>query len=422
MTRFLRFASAALVLVGVVAAASAQAASNKPYTANVRLESASNSNTFRLTLTNDPKASQSLGSANFTLPPNFTAPDGTAAISNVSSGGFSVSVASNIVEFRATSSATALGKGASVYADVTVTVPGAAQCTNAAWTVEAKQSNDFSGTPGNDMTLGAASDLTPLASFEFGTIQTVLPGSIAVPQILTNAAAPLGITALDTCGNPDSDYTGATLAPLSTLDPPRLVNATFSALTWTTAANGDRVGSATLTPVDVEPADQVVVTDPSTQITAVSNSFDVVEKICAVTGTACRWSNSKNTITATSTVGQSNGNGPASLGLGFRPLGTTCTVSGTVKASFGDGIQIVPLNYSGTYTIVLVYAKSVSGNGPASGFSVCKSTDDGVTWAALATCGKTPVAPCADPTRTSTGALQITLYLNPGDPLSGGFS
>jgi len=83
MRRFLRFASAGLVLIGVIAAATAQAAGNtKPYTANVRVENALTPNTFRLTLTNDPKAQQALGSANFTLPAHFSAPDGTSAISN----------------------------------------------------------------------------------------------------------------------------------------------------------------------------------------------------------------------------------------------------------------------------------------------------------------------------------------------------
>jgi hypothetical protein len=254
-------------------------------------------------------------------------------------------------------------------------------------------------------------------------IETVLePGDIHVPQILVNTSAPISVTALDTCGNPDGDYSGATLAP----DPAgRLANATFSSLTWATNNAGARVGSASFTPKDVEVQDNIKVTDPVSQISATSpNTFDVVEKICAVTGTTCTWSNKKGDITATSTVGASSG-GTASLGLGFRSLNATCTIAGKAVQSVGDGIQIVPLNYSsgGIYTVTLTYAKSLAPSGPASGFNVCKNTDPngGGTWVPIPQCGKVPVAPCADPTKTTTGALQVTLYLEPGDPFSGGF-
>lgn len=424
MRRFLRLALAGLGLVGIVAVVSAQAAGNtKPYTANVRVESAATPNTFRLSLTNDPKAQQSLGSANFTLPPNFSAPQGPVPAANVSSPNFNVTVVGNIVQFRATSSSTSLAAGATVYADVTVTIPASPNCTTGAWTVQAKQSNDFSGAPGNFMSLSPASDLTPLGSFVFAPIVTALPGGVNVPQILTNTAAPIGITALDTCGNPDSDYSGATLAPLAA-NPARLVNAAFTGLSWSGGGNTARTGSATMTPTDVEVLDNVVVSDPTTQISQTSNSFDVVEKICAVSGSTCTWSNKKGTITATSTVGASNG-GTASLGLGFRSVNAVCTIAGKATGSIGDLVQIVPLNYSagGTYTVTLTYAKSIAPNGPASGFNVCKNSDPdgGGTWSPIAPCARVPVAPCALTTKVSGGALQVTLYLEPGDPLSGGF-
>ena len=417
MRRFLRLAFVGLCLVGVVAVVSAQAAGNtKPYTANVRVENASDPNTFRLTLTNDPKAQQTLGSANFTLPANFTA----SSVSNISSANFNVTIVGNVVQFRATSSSTALAAGGMVYADVTVSIPAAPNCTNAAWTVQAKQSNDFSGAPGNFMTLNPASDLTPLGSFVVQKIQTVLSPNVSVPQILTGAAAPISIAALDTCGNPDADYSSGTVAP--TVDTPsRLVNASFSPLQWSGGS-----ASATLTPKDVEVQDSLTVSDATTGISQESNMFDVVQKICALSGTTCQWSNGKGTITATSTVGQGNGNGTVSLGLGFRSTSAVCNIAGKATNSVGDLIQIVPLNYAagGTYTVTLTYAKSLAPNGPATGFNVCKNTDpNGAgTWVPLAQCGKVPVAPCAQPTKIAGGALQVVLYLDPGDPVSGGFS
>src|SRR3954462_4645540 len=127
MKRFgsLRNAVAVLALCGLVAAAvavaSAQAASSKPYTANVH-QTLNTPGSFTLTLTNDPKASQSLGSANFTAPAGFA----LGAVSNITSSGlttdFNVTVVGRVVQFRAKSSATALGKGQSVSADVAVTI------------------------------------------------------------------------------------------------------------------------------------------------------------------------------------------------------------------------------------------------------------------------------------------------------------
>src|SRR2546421_512455 len=136
MQRFgsLRNAVAVLALCGLVAAAvavaSAQAAASKPYTANVH-QTLNTPGSFTLTLTNDPKASQSLGSANFTAPPGFLL--GAVSIPGGTDGpGFNVTVAGNVVQFRAKSSAQALGKGQTVSADITVT-GGIAGCASAIW-------------------------------------------------------------------------------------------------------------------------------------------------------------------------------------------------------------------------------------------------------------------------------------------------
>lgn len=420
--------SAGILIVAAIAiaiaAATAQATPNKPYTANVH-QTLNASGSFTLTLSNDAHASQSLGSANFTAPAGFV----LGAVSNpggTDATGFNYSIAGNVVQFRAKSSQTALGAGQTVSIDVTVT-GGIAGCASSRWSVESKQSNDFSGTPGNDLTLNPASDLTPLGSFAFAPVESVVgatDGPLHVPQILVNQAAPISITALDTCGNVDTDYSGGQFV-LGT----GLADAAFAPLSWSGGT-----GTSSVTPHTVEVHDQFSIQDGPSGISATSVStnssptFDVVQTICAGAGSSCVWPdpNGKSPITATSKVpGDSNGH--ASLGLGYKALanGVTC---GGIGAPVGDSIYIDPFNYSGPFTVVLTYPKSLAPKGPASSTVTCKDVGvDGngnTMWSrtAIPPCGNTPAAPCADAANIQGGALQITLYLRPTDPHTVGFT
>jgi hypothetical protein len=291
--------------------------------------------------------------------------------------------------------------------------------------VAAKQSNDFSGAPGNFLQQNlAGSDMTPLGSFVFAPVETVVAaadGPLHVPQIVVNQAAPISITALDTCGNVDADYSGGTFGLVTGLALPD-----FSGLTWSGGT-----GSATVTPVTVEVGDQFSITDATSGISANSVStspkttFDVVQTICAKAGTVCVWPDKNKPITATSTVpGDSNGH--ASLGLGYKPFKNSDACG--VGAPIGDSIYIDPYQYTQPYTIVITYAKSLAPKGPASNTVTCKDVgvdqNGNTIWSrtAIPPCGNTPAAPCAQAANVQGGALQITLYLNPGDPHSGGFS
>jgi len=430
MRRFLRFATAGLVLIGVIAAASAQAASSKPYTANVRVENASDPNTFRLTLTNDPRASQSLGSANFTLPANFTA----GAVSNISSNGFTVTVSGNVVQFRATSSSTALGKGGTVFADVTVGIPTGDSCSSATWSVEAKQSNDFSGQPGNAMTLGP-SDLTPLGSFAIDPIGTV--ADALFPTVLTTASpdfTPFGFntTALDTCGHVKTSYSGAAL------DYSFLTNATFFSVSAnkniTKAAYGSTAWSGGVADVNVSPVltetpNSLTVTDPVTGITKTSNVFDVVDLACTSQSAQCVWQNSSKKITATTTPPGQTG---SSIGIGFNDAITgTFSCGGRTTAIGGSIMNFAPHDLPAgqtTYVVTLTFTKQASGTGPASGFVVCLVDSMPTTtgdWNVSPTpdCPTSPTAanaPCVlDKKRISGGQLQIILFLDQSDPWGG---
>jgi len=431
MRKAARYGGSVGVLVAVaiavaIAAATAEATPNKPYTANVH-QTLNTANSFDLTLSNDPKASQSLGSANFTPPAGLTV---TGVTTPTPKAGWSVSVdTAGVVEFRSSSSSTALGAGGTVTATVTVSKTTACTATagSATWHVDARQSNDFSGAPGNFMQFDAThSDMTPLGSYTFGPVESIQTAPdttlIHVPQILVNQATSFNITALDTCGNVDADYTGGAFV-LGT----GLADATFSALNW----SGGSV-TASVTPKTVEVGDVFSIKDGLTGISANSVStdgkptFDVVQTICAGGGVSCEWKDpSGNGMKANSTVNGDN-NGHASLGLGFKPFKNSDAC--TVGAPIGDSIYIDPYQYTQPYTIVITYPKSLAPKGPASNTVTCKDVgvdqSGNTIWSrtAIPPCGNTPAAPCADAENIQGGALQVTLYLRPGDPHTGGFT
>lgn len=437
-----RNAAAVVILGGLVAAvvavATAQAApSKKNYTVVVAVTKPAagdpvNPKNFTVTIKNDPSSNTTLGSANVTLPTGFTADSASTSQlgwSNLTS----IATDSNgtsTVQLRSDASSHALAVGASMTVSVHVSLPASLPTTgcNATWSSTAKQSNDYLGTNNWFTLLGSpSSDLQPLGSFVFSPVQsTVGPNNaqVPVPQILTTPpagnATQIRIQALDTCGNPDLDYSGATLNKEAGFG---LVNATFSNLTWSTTG-GLRVGSATLSPVDVEVGDQFTVNDPTTGIFAKSSStggrptFDVVETICSA-GQTCNWNDKNNPIKSTSTVPGDAG----ALGLGYQPFSSTSVTCGTTSYTpVGDIVRIDPYNYAtgSTLIVVITYDKSLVGTGPASSLNVCKTTDNGSTWLTLAACSNTPVAPCVDVAKVSGGNFQATLYLNPADPGAGG--
>jgi hypothetical protein len=418
MNRFSSFKNAAAVVVlggiiaAVVAVATASAASNKPYTANVH-QTLNTPGSFTLTLSNDPNASQSLGSANFTAPAGFVL-GAVTGIGGTGGSGFNVTLAGNVVQFRAKSSSQALAKGKTVSADVTVTSLGA--CSTATWTVEAKQSNDFSGQPGNDMTLGSSSDLTPLGSFEIADIGTPIavdPGF--TPAILLQKYTSSTV-AYDTCHNVKANYTGADLTHHG------LTGATISpatSLSW----NGG-TGKVDITPAYSETNNTITVKDGTTGITDTSNLFDTQQKICTLADASdCAWQNNNGSIKANASKPTTG-----SLGVGFDPVANvTWSCGGNPLGN--TVITIAPHDVgSGDYQVTITYAKSVSGSGNANAFAVCESIDNGASFQQLQACSSypTPVPPAqlpdcvVDQKRVTGGALQIILNLDPHDPYVGG--
>jgi hypothetical protein len=428
------FVVAALLLAALVAViGSAQAApQTKVFASEVRLTDATTSaNTFTLMLTNISK-NNVVGSANFTAPTGFTVAAASQAV--LSSGNRPWTVTSDgttgLVKFRADSSSDTLKPGQSVQASVSnVTIPSG--CTIAAWTVDAKQSNDFSSAAGNAIQpdLGK-SDLVPLGSFAVSPEILTVKGGQSIPAIETDEPFTWTATAKDTCGQTKSNYSGVT----ASLVPTGLTDATpkpLDELNWTSG-----VGTVTFTPTVTETGNRLKVADSVTKVNASSTSgtdasnttiefFDVTDTIC-VPGQSepCEWKGGKNDgITAHSDSPPAGAN----LGIGFNGSSApfeNFLCDGGSAGLLGDAVvNINPRGYGlNRFTVEITYAKSISGNKPASQFTICTSKTGLInSWTTAPECtNPVTVTPClSTKKRTTGGDLLVILTFSQNDPWGG---
>ena len=420
--------AAALIITALVAViGSAQAAPQKKvFNATVDVQTltglTSTSARLRLTLSNDASSNQTLGSANFVPPTGVTVDAGALTASRT---GWNATTVGNVVQFRSTSNP--LTVSTNVSTDVNVTI-NATTCSNATWTAFAKQSNDFSGS-GNDFAAGTATNRRPLGSFVIDDVETVVaaePDDLHVPQILTNTDEVVHVTPYDICGDVYSNY-GTSVGRTSTFvagpaSPPRLVGAGSLSINWTS-------GTTTLNPKVVETGDLLSISDalstPGVSISATSNEFDVVEKLCTVLDDTCHWNNGNNKIQ----VDAAPPTDPdASLGIGFVDDDSFDCDGGT-SALGGQLIYINPRDYpsgSAGQFVDITYDKTVPGtSGNAANFGSCISKDNGASWDPVPTCtSSTPPlteAPCILSPRRVQGNLVLTLFFDPfADPVHGG--
>jgi hypothetical protein len=417
-------------LVAVIGAAQA-APSTKIYDATVRVVTAPTL-TLQLTLTNAAGSRQTLGSANFMAPGGLNVVD--VVPGSVTDPDFTVTKDGNTVRFRST---VALKRTEFVSANVQVSTT--AGCTNATWTAQAKQSNDFSGT-GNDFSAGSSTNLRPLGSLAIEDIETVddpttpdVVEELFVPQIHVSRSAPIDVSAKDICDLPYTNYgriygASATLAPVEDV-PPRLEDATFTPLEWAEGVGTDAgTGSASVTPDDVEAGDQLLLSDQFTDIEATSNVFDVVEKLCTHLNESCQWSNGNGRINANASAPpEPTGDDVPSLGIGFTDeqedlevLNFSCNADESPVGS--TLVNINPRNYPDTVptiTVSLTYSKSETGNGAASSFTFCMSKTDGATWFPVGSCASNQLPCVLDQKRVTGGALFVQLLMESDDPWGG---
>jgi len=433
-------AFALAALVAVIGAAQA-APPGKIYSATVHVtapaEIDTGAGTANLTLTLTNESKNTLGSAEFkprtgvTVVPftdgrPTTDPDWTANYDEASGSVRLLSTAPLI-------------KGESVSTDVEVTFAG---CTDARWDTRAKQSNDFSGNPGNDFTLSSnasLSNLRPLGSFDMTGIGTEVDDpnqteDVFVPQIEVSTSTTFDVTAYDICGEVHTSY-GSGFGDSASFDadpdiPERLVEAVPADPTWVGGTD-----TVTLTPAVVETGDFLVLADEVTEISFTSNEFDVVKELCTAFGTT----------TATTCELESPGGGkirvqapkpPApvgadvpSLGLGFNPNLPTFDCDGASEAVGDTFVNINPRDYpeNATVKVTLTYDKSIPGiSGPAADHALCLSKTNGLDWAfanPVPSCGTdTPVlldAPCIIEQKKDQGNLRIVLFIKADDPWGG---
>jgi hypothetical protein len=176
-----------------------------------------------------------LGSVNLTPPSGFPVSLGSSPLSGA---GTAIVDSNGIIELRGLS----LPPGGSETLTMSVNTPSSppAVCTVAlpcAWSVVAKQSNDFSGQPGNNLSMdGPTSDLnTVLARLQFG----VQPHNVILGQAITsNDYAPgSAVTAkvVDAGGAVVGSYDGPVTLTLNT--PDNVANPTPGTLGGTTTQN-----------------------------------------------------------------------------------------------------------------------------------------------------------------------------------------
>jgi hypothetical protein len=412
-------AAVALLLVAVIGSAHA-APQTKKYSATVHVADGvvtPTSATLTLIVTNKTR-SQTLGSAEFKPPAGVTFQAIEAAPTRTGWENPVLDIAGGTFRFLSTSNA--LGFNESVSANVSVSIDQAT-CNHATstWVTRGKQSNDFSGNPGNDFQFDPqGSDLIALGRFDIATIETVTADGQHVPAILTSVAEDFvpkesTTTAYDICDEIKTNYDGATRS--ATL----LTDAEYdpdSGLDW-----ADGVGTVFITPVVTETDNSLTVTDETSDVTDTSNPFDTTDRLCTSQDVECEWEDKSGKIKVKADPPPAG----ASLGIGFNSSlsylceGDSSPVGGTV-------VNINP-RYEDTdveaIDVTLIYAKSDT-PGPASNYDVCFRKDEATTWTTLTQCSSTSPDPSEancfiSRKKTTGGELEVVLWVRTDDPWGG---
>jgi hypothetical protein len=294
-------AALAIGLLLVLAAAGAglqngsAAPSTKNYTTTIGGTPAAGATfTASITLKNEASSSQTLGAEDVVLPVGYTPVGGVTPSTPsgktwnaVTIGSLSLSDGTHpVIQLRAKTNGDALNPGTSLTANVQVTVP----CdlpTDTTWKTEAKQSNAFSGPPGNDFlsTVGTLNNSTHLytlptpttsGSCSFRFVQSSSDLSAWVPSSGGyRAGVGFGVTvaAVDSAGGLRSSFTGsATVSGLS--NGPNGSSPAYGANSPHVSFTGG-IASFTVTAKKKEHAALTVTDDSDSTQNATSAAFDV---------------------------------------------------------------------------------------------------------------------------------------------------
>ena len=248
--------------------------------------------TANITLSNSASSSQTLGAEDVVLPVGYTAAAGATPTAPAGKTWNAVTIGTRtlsdgshaVIQLRAATNGDALNPGTSVSVGVSVTVPCGLPA-DTTWKTEAKQSNAFSGPPGNDFlsTTGTFNSSTALYSIgvsstgscSFRFVNSDLTTDWTIPAAGFRAGTGFGVTvlAVDGAGNVRPSFNGtATMSGLS--DSPNGSTPTYGAGdTGTHVVNfTNGVSSFTTTAVAEE---HTALTVTSGALTRTSSAFDV---------------------------------------------------------------------------------------------------------------------------------------------------
>jgi hypothetical protein len=413
--KFARYGGLVLALATVViAVASAQAAPalKKNYTISITpgLAAPGSFGSYSLTLKNSG-GSQSLGSANITVPKGFT-----VAV-DPSPAGWSMSTLDpQVIWWRAGTSSNAIQPGQSSTATLNVTVASATTdfaCTASSpwtWTSAVKQSNDFSGT-GNDFTLSG-----PDASLTAAKL--VFTGQPSQTVVSTSISPDVKVTLEDACGSTLTSVAGSVDVSIAN-------NPSDGILSGTLTKDLDLLsGVATFgdLKIDASGVGYTLLATPGSSLnidpSAPSSPFNIIDTLCTHTGGSptCTASNSVHDTTVSVPIPNGNARTALSVGKpGATPPLTPCNAGATSQV--GSVATIAPQGYpaGATISVSLVYAASVATTPGTSSYVVCVLMSDGSFVPALP-CSKSAPPCVSNRSRNGTGGLVIVLTINASDP------
>jgi hypothetical protein len=348
-------AALSTIFVGVLVSGATAATTSKPYSADITpaCVKPSTSTQFTVTLRNTTKT-QMLGSANITAPPGFlitsATPDGTT------------------VELRDLN----LAPGGTTTRPFTATTSGTTG--TADWSIIAKQSNDYNGSPGNNLSLNTAN--SHLSSYVGTCVLSFLtqPKDAKVGANITSVVAdpagpPVRVEVLNGPGGQrvttSNDVVslaitaGTGTGPLSPATPTATaVNgvASFDA----TASTGFSIGSFGL-------AYQVTASNPA-MTSADSAAFGIADDVVLCSGHGCNANVSKNDVLVNVTAPLADANDIILVALDAQELSCAgyTPLAGTPVVTF--------VLVSNSYRVVTIRIPASLATRPAAQDLVCYSS------------------------------------------------
>jgi hypothetical protein len=403
--------AAALAVAAFVGLPAFGASTSKPYAITVTPHGvpAGSTTTYTVTLTNETDT-QTLGSANVTSPTTFT----VTGAHDLSAGTFTVS--GNTVLLRNLN----VAPGGSVSVQVDAQAP--CHVSTYSWSSIAKQSNNFSGTPGNNLFLDAATSdtsttLTGTCALSFQTE----PASAQVGTNITGAvydpAGPAVQVAVHDAGgltiSTGSDSTSTVSLAIQTNPAGGHLtvgsSSSSSGVTSFPSLSIDRSGlgytlRASTTNPDVQPID--------------STSFDIVDVGARCPAGPCdSGKDVKGSTTAQEVAGPGSPGDLLTLGIGLEPL--DC-------AGYGESSAVVTFSVTGRSKTITVTLAKAAVTHSVSSYQVCYASptafvDRSGTLtngpALLADCADVGnVAPCVLSRDPQKGGVQVAFAAPAGDP------